>query len=387
MILNFCPRRRQLLKYLALFFAIYFILRVLFRIETREDKSGPPILVSQRGNEHYFTTKALLNLKIYDSKHHLQSKGREKDISTESQVTYGKLNVHTWSEICGDDINSFKNHVLFPKFPSKRFYAQTTRFHHGAANFDYGERIFGFLQPKLTGSHSFRILGRSLEVWIGIDSGPLSPKLVYKSSNLHDTFGEFKLTFVAGTKYYIEILHKKGVLEGKFSLTWKIPGSSKFVELSGSDIAVKLLDKYLQNGEVDSDEHVMEIPEIHGKPLFPKLNKQEQHRDELYKLPLVADKIIKDVLPSCVYKPSYLVDHPITNFKGVWETHYNSLYPIDQTNVTRDGWVCLGNDVLDKNNAIQIVKAYMTSLNQQHSGYVFLTANIPNYIYNTTWQI
>jgi hypothetical protein len=134
------------------------------------------------------------------------------------------------------------------------------------------------------------------------------------------------------------------------------------------DITAKLLDSYLRNGEVDGNGSYLEIPNIHRKIKFPILSEKEQQRNDLFKLAMISDHVVKDVLTSCKYKPSYIVDHTLTNYKGVWETHYNSLYPIDDTNVTRGGWVCLGNDELKQEEAVQIVGQYMKYLEKKHPG-------------------
>ena len=355
------------MKCFALIFAVYIVVRLLSRSEEPDEEPGLPILVAQRGNDHYFRAiKPPLNSDTY-SKQTLEWEKKKHATSPKLEVTYGKLNVHIWEEICGNDVNSLINHMLFPQFPSRRFYTRTTRFSHVIGNFNYGERIFGHMLSQSTGLHSFQILGESVEVWVSTNFDPSFAKQVCKNV-VDQKVGKFQLQLSAMTRYYIEILHKKGSRNGDFALTWKVPGSSDFIELSGSDISVKLLDGYLHNGEVDSSESSLEIPVIHKKIRFPILSEQEQQRNDLFKLPFVGSEVTNGVLPSCDYKPSYIVDHNLTNYKGVWETHYNSLYPADETNVTRGGWVCLGNDVLDENEAVQIVGGYMRSLNEKHNG-------------------
>jgi hypothetical protein len=351
-----------------LVFGLFVILKLFSRSEIASEESGLPILVSQRGNDHYFRAKPQLNSETF-FKPTLRWEERKQLSLSKPEVAYGKLNVHVWEEICGHDLNSLKNHVLFPKFPSRRFYTSTTLFTHGTRNYDYGERIFGYLRPKSSGIHKFHVLGKSIEVWIGQNADPSTAKLVYQDLNAKDGIGNFEMEFAANNiKYYIEILHKKGKEDGDFALRWKIPGGSNYVELSGLDITAKLLDSYLRNGEVDGNGSYLEIPNIHRKIKFPILSEKEQQRNNLFKLAMISDHVVKDVLTRCKYKPSYIVDHTLTNYKGVWETHYNSLYPIDETNVTRGGWVCLGNDELKQEEAVQIVGQYMKYLEKKHPG-------------------
>ena len=340
------------------------------RRATPTEEPGLPILVAQRGNDHYFRAKPQLSPeKLFKQK--LEWEKKKQTSSTRREVIFGKLNVHIWEEICGEDLNSLKNHILFPNFPSRRIYTKTTEFTYGKGNYAYGERIFGYILPKFTGLYSFYILGASVEVWISTDAVPFSSKQMYKSiPNKKNLDGTFEVKLIADQKCYLEILHKKGRHDEDFVFKWKAPGSSDFVELSGSDISVQLLDDYLGNGEIDSNTPSLEIPVIHRKILFPVLSKQEKLRSNLSLLPLIPNNVVLDVLPTCEYKPSYIVNRKLINYQGVWETHYNSLYPVDKTNLTRDGWICLGNDALNKQEAVDIVKEYMKSLEQKYSGYI-----------------
>ena len=371
MLRYFFPRRRQILKYFALVVGLFIILKLFSKSEIPSEEPGLPILVAQRGNDHYFKAKPLLNSEAF-SKPARRWELKKRIHSFASDIPYGKLNVHIWEEICGDDLSSLKNHVLFPKFPSRRLFTETTLFTHGMKNYDYGERIFGYLLPTSTAIYEFLVLGKSVEVWFGLKSDPENYKQVYQSSHVKEGVGTFSWELFADNMYYIEILHKKGNEDDEFALKWKISfphhSKDKYVELSGLDMSAMMLDSYLGNGDVDGNGSHLEIPNIHRQIQFPILDEQEQRRNNLFKLPYISNHVVKNILPSCEYRPSYVVDHTLTNYRGVWETHYNSLYPVDKTNVTRGGWVCLGNDILKEKEAMQIVAEYMKSLDKKHFG-------------------
>ena len=354
----------RLSLYFIVFLTFYCVYRLLFGQKTTFVDPTLPELIVQRGNDHYLKGNADSS-KISGRKEY--GWRTVKTVQEGINEKLGKLNVHIWSEICGEELKSLRNHVLFPQFPSRRLYTKTTLFPHSQGNRDFGERIFGFIRPKKDGLHRFRVQGLSVEVWVSTDANPNHSKLFVKmsSENNDDTQHEyFNLEMFAAKQYYIEILHKKGGHSDSFQLRWKGPGSNVFVELSGKDISLMLQDKHLGRGQIDSDNPIEEILPIHNKDPFPVSNDIEQARTDLYKLPFMKDVFLENVLPECEYKPSYLVHHPVKNYKGVWETHYNSLFPIDKTNITRDGWVCLGNDVLAEKKAVRVVQLFMDALNK-----------------------
>ena len=354
-------RKTRLFFYFCLFLALYITCRVLFAHKETFENPELPQLVIQKGNDHYLKRNVHLSSSV------LQRKPYEwqtiKHVVGGSNEEFGKLNVHIWAEICGKKLQSLRNIVLFPQYPSRRFYTKTTAFSHGQGNYNYGERIFGYLHPKKTGLYSFKVYGISIEVWMSSDANPNHSKLVVKkaSNNKH---GSVDMEMTAGEKYYMEILHKKGIQDHQFELKWKSPGSSQYLEISGVDISRVYNDNHLWKGQVDSDELIERILAVHKKDPFPVDDNIEQARSNLHRLPLISDTVLKDVLPMCEYKPSYLVDFDVRNYRGVWETHYNSLYPIDRTNVTQDGWICLGNDVLQERKAVEVVEQFVDALNK-----------------------
>lgn len=356
----FIARRRQFLKCFVVIILIYILFKVKNSLWREESvlETELPTLVIQRGNDHYFKRNIKLSLQTYTRNKFPWEERKQKTKSLNSLASHGQLNVHIWQDICGIDLRNLKNHVLFPKYPSRRFYVNDTKFSHALGNFHFGEKIFGYIVTKTTGDHVFQIQGDSVEFWLARNSEPSSSRLVYSGNqNFHTR--TFDLLLMAKMKYYFELLHKKSDKEDNFKLLWKTPGASTFVEINGYNIATILSDIYLQDGEIDNYSEELNVAVIHKKQKFPMLNKDEKYRNNLYKLPIIPNEAVKNVLPSCEYSPSYIVHHQLKNYKGVWETHYNSLYPVDDTNVTRNGWICLGNDPIRKNEALDVVKMYM----------------------------
>jgi parallel beta-helix repeat protein len=98
-----------------------------------------------------------------------------------------------------------------------------------------GDRIRGYITAPTTGSYTFWVAGDdAAELWLSTDA--TSAKAVKIASFLSwtnfrqwDKFSSqeskaIKLT--AGTKYYIEVLHKQGGGNGSLSVQWKLPNGT-----------------------------------------------------------------------------------------------------------------------------------------------------------------
>ena len=353
----------HLLSYFALFLVAFVVLKLLFSYDAGSDTEVPHLIV-QKGNDHFFRA----NISTFPKPKSFISSWRQKGTGTgHSLEKFGKLNVHIWEEICGESLGSLRNHALFPNLPSRRTRIKKTVFFHSEKNQDFGERIFGFLHPKRSGVHSFRVRGASFEVWISTDSNPLNSRLISRQEskeNVDITTVVFELLLENKDPRYIEILHKKGQKYYRFVLQWKAPGSLHYSELSGTDISLMLDDQYLSHGQVDVDLPIQTIPHIHRKDPFPAYDSFEKPRATLHQLPILDGSWLDGILPTCEYKPSYIVDRVLRYYHGVWETHYSSLYPVDKSNLTRLGWISLGNDELAKEKALAVVAKFMEALNK-----------------------
>lgn len=98
-----------------------------------------------------------------------------------------------------------------------------------------GDRIRGYITAPTTGSYTFWIAGDdAAELWLSTDA--TEAKAVKIASFLSWTnFREWTkfssqrsaaMSLTAGTKYYIEVLHKQGGGDGSLSVEWKLPNGT-----------------------------------------------------------------------------------------------------------------------------------------------------------------
>ena len=96
----------------------------------------------------------------------------------------GSLNVHRWYSICGNTIDNLRRHVLFPKHPKLRTSITLLRIRTKLQNF--GQRIFGYLHPPLSGTYQFSISSDDFsEVWLSSDETPNNTNLICQVGGLH----------------------------------------------------------------------------------------------------------------------------------------------------------------------------------------------------------
>jgi glucose/arabinose dehydrogenase len=100
---------------------------------------------------------------------------------------------------------------------------------------NYGQRFRGYICPPVTGAYEFYISSDdNSELWLGTGSQPSSKQLI--ASVYGWTFPEewYKypsqksaaVMLTAGTKYYIEALHKEGDQGDHLAVGWKLPGGA-----------------------------------------------------------------------------------------------------------------------------------------------------------------
>ncbi|KAA0721161.1 Beta-1,4-N-acetylgalactosaminyltransferase 3 [Triplophysa tibetana] len=61
---------------------------------------------------------------------------------------------------------------------------------------------------------------------------------------------------------------------------------------------------------------------------------REDVRDQIFKIPLIDKSFTKDLFPECDYNPSYIIGTRIGRYQGVNLIHFSSVYPNDYTRQT-----------------------------------------------------
>jgi hypothetical protein len=97
------------------------------------------------------------------------------------------------------------------------------------------DRIRGYITAPTTGSYTFWVAGDdAAELWLSTDATPshavkIASYLSWTNFRQWDKFSSQKsapVTLTAGTKYYIQVLHKQGGGDGSLSVQWQLPGGS-----------------------------------------------------------------------------------------------------------------------------------------------------------------
>lgn len=161
----------------------------------------------------------------------------------------GSIMREQWNNVVGGSLSS----VQWLSTPSK-----TMNLHGALETYDvgdnYGSRIKGYICPPQTGNYTFWIAGDDYaELWLSTDASP-SRKVKIAALSVWTEFREWNkapsqksatVQLEAGTKYYIEIVHKEGAGGDHVSVAWQLPdgvfeGPIPGTRLSPTDAASSL---------------------------------------------------------------------------------------------------------------------------------------------------
>lgn len=99
----------------------------------------------------------------------------------------------------------------------------------------YGERIYGYLVPEVTGTYTFWTAGdNDVDLYLSTDSNPANATRIayvsgwtpYQVWNVSTTQKSVAITLSAGQAYYIEAVHKESGGSDSCSVAWSKPGES-----------------------------------------------------------------------------------------------------------------------------------------------------------------
>lgn len=285
----------------------------------------------------------------------------------------GVLNLHVWDEICGDNLQTLRHFPLFPNMPAKRALQSALSISQFGEN--YGFRIFGFLVPPETGVYHFQLVSSgSSELWVSKSNDPKTSELVCQVAPNEEKEDSCKTIFLKGnSSYYIEVLHRHGVhiRDDNFVVKWRPSGDDgiKFSHISSRYLRAFQDDQHVLEYDVDFHSFPEAGLPMHRKDPFSH-REEVVHRQQFYNLPFIEAEV-NDLFSSCPYTPSYIVRGSLRRYAGVWETHYTSIFPSDNSNITSEnGFVSFGNDVLEEETAKRLVKMVTERLIKKHKGYV-----------------
>ncbi|CAJ0962794.1 unnamed protein product [Ranitomeya imitator] len=241
----------------------------------------------------------------------------------------GRVNLHIFEDWCGSSIQQLRGNLHFPLFPHIRTTVSKLAITPQWTN--YGVRMFGFLHPATDDDFQFAVSSDdNSEFWLSDDQSVAKLRLLCRvgPAEKHWTapgeYGKFQGQIsgqlLASKRYYFELLHKqddKGT--DHVELAWR-PSSvdsqfslidSQFLSLFSDDVNLPLGNTSLI--PVSKASYYKEQLEQHPADML-----KEDPRDNVYKVPLLPMKRVHSVLPSCQYRPSYLVEgYPLQRYQGL----------------------------------------------------------------------
>ena len=291
-----------------------------------------------------------------------------------STITPGVLNLHVWKDLCGLDVDRLRETPLFPLHPHQRLFLRRFQITQNVDN--YGQRIFGFIRPKVSGLYTFAIASDDTsELWLSFDEKPSNLRLIASvfssTSSAWTDDGVFSkypsqqsrnIRLIARKKYFVEALHKQDKGNGHLKVFWRRPGSLRL-----ESITSEYLQSYFDDGNLNRSGFV--TPEnLEALSSTPSHVKQREYKGldliaqfNYSSLPIIDT--LSGILPSCAYKPSYIIKRNLSRYEGVDLVHDSAVFPDDNTNL-REAFVPRSkrNKEVANETVNYVVEKFMTSL-------------------------
>lgn len=140
----------------------------------------------------------------------------------------GTITREVWTNVTGNYVSQ----IPVTTAPSS---TGTLSIFEGPSNIgdNYGDRIKGFICPPVTGSYTFWIASDDdAELWLSTNGYPSNKVKIasvtgYTYAREWNKYASQKsglITLTAGTKYYIETLHKEAIGGDHIAVGWRLPG-------------------------------------------------------------------------------------------------------------------------------------------------------------------
>ena len=236
------------------------------------------------------------------------------------------LNEHIWDKNCLKTIESLCNFPIFPNAPDKRQVINRTEITEQRDSTTDAHRIFGFIRPNFTGDHQFAVASNGYaKVWLSESANWRTVKeIAYlkpfqrittsttvkgRTLNVPRKQISSKIYLKANSRYYIEILYVLGIQsKGEYFLrvSWKQPQESNFVVIESDSL-------FPFTNDSEAGKHKMYDDELpNAKSCFKEGANQGYKNKHMSinpeRIPFLDHTAVGKALPSCEYRPSYLLD-------------------------------------------------------------------------------